>query len=237
MSKFFKNPITQANSNFYRKSGFNLCSEEQIIEYKFFELTTQSCVYTPLTLSDEEKGEIGGMTIFNDKGKINVKEQEGIAQIARDKGEAVSKENPESFIMNSYTTLSSAVGGLGSLGKEKTVNSATSLGDSKDPWNAKIELPSNLPGQGKVASSKDNETVKKKCALASTGIKKVGRNKNIYNITFDGPHPFNIFEMKPDAGAPSDYVNITCKLSPKDTASAKDGEQQLQTTKTIVLNT
>ena len=60
----------------------------------FFELSKQKCIYTPLTLSDEERGEIGKLPIFNDKGKIKDREQEGIAQITRAKGEALSRENP-----------------------------------------------------------------------------------------------------------------------------------------------
>ena len=121
-------------------------------------------MYTPLTPSDEEKGEIGGMPIFNDKGKIKVKEQEGIAQITRDKGEALSKENPESFIMNSYTTLSSAVGAPDSPGKEKTVDPAINLGSSNGLGNEGGNLPPNPPKKEKDTVVENDNTVKEKCA-------------------------------------------------------------------------
>ena len=35
VSKFFKNPIMQANSNFYRNSAYHMCSEEQVSENMF----------------------------------------------------------------------------------------------------------------------------------------------------------------------------------------------------------
>ena len=200
----------------------------------FFELSKQRCVYTPLTLSDEEKGEIGGMTIFNDKGKIKLKEQEGIAQITRDKGEALSKENPESFIMNSYTTLSSAVGALDSLGNGRTVDPMVGQGARAIASNLGSNLSPHPSKQGKEILVENDQTIKEKYALASTVIKKIGRNRNIYNITFDGPNPFNIFEMKSDVTKPSDYLTMTFKLHSKDMAKLTDDVQQLKTDKLIV---
>ena len=178
----------------------------------FFKLSKQKCIYTPLTLSDEEKGEIGKLPIFNEKGKIKNREHEGISQITRAKGEALSRQNPESFIMNNYTTLPSAVGGEDLFDSKKPVGPTLDRKTDTKPNSSGSDLSPNLTVQGKESLIKDNLAIEEKCALAKTVVKRIGRNnKNLYNITFDGPNPFNIFEMKSDVTKNSDYRTMTFK--------------------------
>ena len=60
----------------------------------FFKLSKQKCVYTPLTLSDAEKDQIGKPPIYNDRGKIKEREHDGVAHITRVEDEATSRQNP-----------------------------------------------------------------------------------------------------------------------------------------------
>ena len=63
-----------------------------------------------MALTDADKDLIGKLPIYNDKVKLEERVQDETAKISRERGDTCNKQNPQSFIMNSYATLSSAVG-------------------------------------------------------------------------------------------------------------------------------
>ena len=180
--------------------------------------------------------------------------------ISRMKEGTSNKQNPQSFIMNSYVTLSSVVGDEAdkdSKASAKTTPCASThtkvdqasvynLAKPNQPLKGKhgtlafkddAQLTHNDVNNGKLSDSFSGSelTVKERCALAGTAIERIGDNKSmLHQMPFDAKYPFNIFQKKVSSIKIPDYRPITFKLLPKDMAKVTDKLPYLSNAKILI---